>query len=62
MDAAIRKIELAEHADMAARRTVETGEVEPNPHPEGTTAHRDWKVAYERFLVAHSAADMERSA
>lgn len=62
MDSEIRKIEIAEHADMAARRTVETGEVEMNPHPEGTPAHREWHATYLRRLLAWSAPECEASA
>lgn len=62
MDCAIRPITIAEQADAAARRTVQTGEVQPNPHPEGTDAHRQWKAAFERLLLAHSLPDVEASA
>lgn len=62
MDAPIRSITIAEHADIAARRTAETGEIQPNPHEQGTTEHAQWKVAYERQLLRHTAPECQGSA
>jgi hypothetical protein len=62
MDAPIRSITIAEHADIAARCTAETGEIQPNPHEKGTAENAAWKAAYERNLLKHTAPECEGSA
>jgi hypothetical protein len=58
----IQPIGIAESADLAARRCVETGEAQPNPHERGTDEFKQWKAAYERFLLRHSSPESEASA
>lgn len=54
---------IAEDADRAAQRCVQTGIAQLNPHLYGTEAAAAWKCAYERFLVLHSApADVDGGA
>lgn len=57
-DTSIRRVTIAEQADLAARRTAETGEIQPNPH-EGTQHATEWKCAYERFLLLHTLPECE---
>ena len=56
MDTPIRPITVAEQAEAAARRTVETGEREPNPH-QGTANEQRWRSGYERWLLQLSAVE-----
>ena len=56
-DTSIRRVTIAEQADLAARRAAETGEVEPNPHQD-TADQGEWQRAYERFLVLHSTGEV----
>jgi hypothetical protein len=53
-DTSIRRVSLAEQAEAAARRFVETGEPEPNPH-KGTDDEQPWRSLYERWLLALTA-------
>lgn len=53
----IRAISLAESADLAARRAVETQEPQPNPHPAGSTEALQWHSAYCRYLLLHGAPE-----
>jgi hypothetical protein len=57
----IRKLTVAEQAQAAARRTVDSGVIEENPHV-GTQDGPDWKSAYERYMLQFSAPDAEASA
>jgi hypothetical protein len=54
----IRPITLAESAQMAAARTVETGEIAQNPHA-GTDDAQAWRSAYECELLRVSAEQGE---
>lgn len=56
-DLSIRPITIAEHAEMAAARTAESGVIEANPHPLGSVEHSRWKAAYCRFLLLHTAPE-----
>lgn len=62
MDSAIRRMTIAEEADAAARRTVETGELERNPYPKDSAEYRAWRASFERSLLVHTAPECERSA
>lgn len=59
-DTSIRRIEIAEQAEQAARRFVETGEPELNPH-EGTENAQVWRSLFERWLLALTAPETEGS-
>lgn len=54
-DLSIRLLTLAEEAEAAARRFVDTGEPQDNPH-RGTPDEQAWRSAYERWLLQLSAA------
>lgn len=60
-DLSIRRTTIAEQADAAARRFVQTHTPEQNPH-EGTPDAPVWKAAFERFLLLHSLPEAEASA
>lgn len=61
-DTSIRPVTVAEQAEAAARRFVESGEPEQNPH-KGTPAEAKWRSSYERWLLALTAPqDVEGSA
>jgi hypothetical protein len=53
---------IAEDADRAAQRCVQSGAEQPNPHPEGTEAAACWRNAYLRYLLLHSTPHAEASA
>lgn len=54
-DFSIRRVTLAEQAEAAARRYLETGERPENPHA-GTADETPWRHAFEVWLLALSAA------
>lgn len=60
-DLPIRRITIAEQADLAAWRFAETGEPEINPH-EGTEDGPVWRAAFLRQLLRHTAPQAEGSA
>lgn len=60
-DTSIRRVTIAEQAELAARRFIETGEPQPNPHA-GTADEQAWRSAFERNLLALSAPEAEGSA
>lgn len=63
MDHHIRPITIAEQADLAARRFIDTGEPEVNPHEAGSPAAVEWKRRYEIALLRLTApADAEACA
>lgn len=54
MDASITQVTIAELADTAARRAVETHEHQPNPFEAGTSDAIEFKRRYEIALLRHS--------
>jgi hypothetical protein len=61
-DTAIRPITIAEQAEAAARRFVQTGEKEENPH-RATGNEQRWRSCFDRWVLALSAGvDEERGA
>jgi hypothetical protein len=56
-DFSIRPITITEQAMRAAQLAAETGEHQPNPHPEGTPEHLRWNAGYTRALQHHAAAE-----
>lgn len=60
-DPSIRRVTIAEQANLAAQRTAQTGEIERNPH-EGTPDAGEWQRAYERYLLLHTMPESEASA
>ena len=63
-DPILSRVAIAQDADLAAQRCVQTGVQQPNPHVEGTEAAACWRNAYFRYLLLHSAphADCEGGA
>ena len=62
MDHTIRPITVAEQAEQAARRFVDTCEPQPNPHT-GTALEQRWRSLYDRWILQLSAEqDTEASA
>lgn len=61
-DLSIRRVSIAEHAEIAARRFVETGEPQHNPHEGVLGDAQAWRSAYERYLLLHSVPEGEASA
>jgi hypothetical protein len=57
MDAPVRQIEIAEHAEHAARLAADTFEHQPNPHQAGTDDHRQWEAAYARYFEAFTTGE-----
>lgn len=53
---------IAQQADEAARRFVQTGRQEWCPYPFGSEAAAAWKASFERYLLQHSAPESEASA
>jgi hypothetical protein len=60
-DTSIRRVTIAEQAQLAAAKFMETGEKPDNPHA-GTADEQAWRSAFERWLLALSAADVEGGA
>lgn len=61
-DTSIRPVTIAEQAEAAARRFMETGEQQGNPHA-GTPHEQAWRSAYEvQILDLSDAAEKEASA
>ena len=56
-DTNIRRLTIAERATAAAKRTAETGAVETNPYWQEIDGgdYLEWRIAYERALVALTA-------
>jgi len=49
--------EIAKLADRTAQRVAQSGRMEPNPFAPDTDHWRQFKVAFERYLVFHTAPD-----
>lgn len=55
-DLSIRRMTIAEEAQAAARRFIQTKDAEPNPYV-GTDDEQVWRSAFERHLLALSAPE-----
>jgi hypothetical protein len=60
-DESIRRVCIADQAQAAARRFVETGQCEPNPHA-GTPDEPVFKAAFDRYLHLLTGAEAEGGA
>jgi hypothetical protein len=61
-DLSIRRISIAEHAEMAALRSIESFEPVPNPHPEGSDDWKAWRAATNGFCFCTAPRIEESSA
>jgi hypothetical protein len=57
MEPILSRQAIAEDADRAAQRYVLTGVEQDCPYVSGTEAHREWRAAYQRYLLLHSSLE-----
>jgi hypothetical protein len=56
-EAIVSRQEIAADADAAAQRYVITGVEQDCPYVSGTEASREWRAAYQRYLLLHSSGE-----
>lgn len=54
----VSRAKVCQHADEAARISVQTQQLQTNPYPVGSDAAAAWKVCFERYLLLHSTGEV----